>query len=119
LRPGGIFIFDVTSAPPKSKEPQQNSWYLAEGGFWRPGRHLVLEQHFTYPKDNVRVDQYIVLDENDISVYRTWLHDYTLDTIKPVLELAGFQIVHAWNDLTGAPYRKGGEWLAIVARKRF
>ena len=47
----------------------------------------------TYPEDSVRVNQYIVLDENNISVYRTWIHDYTLNSIKPVLEKAGFKIV--------------------------
>lgn len=119
LRPGGIFIFDVTAAPVKPRESPPDRWYITDGGFWRPGRHLVMEQHFKYPKDSVRVDQFIILDESEISVYRTWTHDYTLDSIKPVLEKAGFQIIHAWNDLAGAPYREGGDWLAIVARKRY
>lgn len=119
LRAGGIFVFDITAAAVKPKESPPDRWYIMDGGFWRPGQHLVLEQHFTYPKDSVRVEQYIILDESGVSVYRTWTHDYTLNSIKPVLEKAGFQIVHAWNDLTGAPYREGGDWLAIVARKRY
>ncbi|OGN99544.1 MAG: cyclopropane-fatty-acyl-phospholipid synthase [Chloroflexi bacterium RBG_13_51_52] len=118
LKPRGILIFDITSPKPKSQESPQNRWHIADGGFWRPGRHLVLEQQFHYPANNVRVDQYIVLDENNICVYRTWLHDYTLESIKSVLEKAGFQFIRAWNNLSGTPYKEGGDWIAIVARKR-
>ena len=118
LKPNGILVFDVTALAQKPKQPPQNRWYAAESGFWRPGRHLVLEQSFDYPEDNVRVDQYIVVEDNNITVYRTWLHDYTLSSIKPVLKKAGFEIVNIWNDLTGTPYKKGGDWIAIVARKR-
>ena len=117
LKPGGILIFDVTSPEPKTQEASQNRWYISDGGFWRPGRHLVLEQNFDYPEDNVRVDQYIIVDDRRITAYRTWLHDYSPNSITPILEKAGFQIVHAWNDLTGTPYKEGGEWIAIVARR--
>jgi SAM-dependent methyltransferase len=117
LKPDGTFVFDVTAAPQPPEGPQ-NHWYILDSFFWRPGLHLSLERHFDYPENNVRVDQSIIVDEKSIAVYRTWIHDYTLPAIKAVLEKVGFQIVHAWNDLAGAPYKKGGEWLAIVARKR-
>jgi SAM-dependent methyltransferase len=119
LKPEGLLIFDVTAPSQKPKEEPQNHWYIADGGFWRPGRHLSLEQHFDYPEDNVRVDQYIVVDEKNITVYRTWIHNYTLQTIKPVLEKAGFKIVQTWNSLAGTPYQEGGEWIAVVASKRY
>jgi len=118
LKPGGTLIFDVTAPKSRTQESSFNHWYILDGGFWRPDGHLVLEQSFNYPEDNVRVDQYIVVDDNDVTVYRTWLHDYTLPSIKPVLEKTGFQIMHTWNSLTGTLYKEGGEWLAIVSRKR-
>ncbi len=37
--------------------------------------------------------------------------------VDPVLEIAGFTIRQIWNDLTGTPYAKGGDWIAIVAEK--
>jgi len=117
LKPEGLLIFDVTSTTPRPEEPRSR-WYIADGGFWRPDRHLVLEQAFNYPEENVRVDQYIVVDNKNITVYRTWIHDYTLKSIKPVLEKAGFHLEHAWNDLAGTPYKAGGEWIAIAAGKR-
>jgi SAM-dependent methyltransferase len=117
LKPNGFLVFDVTQPVKNIKETPQNGWYVANGGFWRPGKHLVLEQSFDYPQNDVRVDQYIVVEHNNVAVYRTWLHDYTSTSIKPVLEKAGFKIVYIWNDLAGTPYQKGGKWLAVVARK--
>ena len=118
LKPEGLLIFDVTAPEQKRREGPQNCWYISDSGFWRPGKHLVLEQVFDYPEENVRVDQYVVVDDKNILVYRTWIHNYTLPTIKPVVEKAGFRVVHAWNDLTGTPYKTGGNWIAIVASKR-
>ncbi len=118
LKSGGLLIFDVTAPPSEANTTLQNPWYISDAGFWRPGRHLTLEQHFNYLEDNVHVEQYIVVDDKGITVYRTWIHDYTLESLTPVLEKAGFHIEHTWNDLAGNPYKKGGEWLAIAAKKR-
>jgi SAM-dependent methyltransferase len=118
LRPGGTFIFDVNAPPPKP-DVHTTTWDISTGGFWRPGPHLTLEQHFNYPEANARLHQYIIVDEYKVAVYRIWFHDYTLNTIKPVLEKAGFIITHTWNDLSGTPYKEGGESLAIIAKKRF
>ncbi len=118
LKPGGLLIFDVGTPTQNTKETPYNRWYIADVGFWRPGRHLTMDMRFYYPEDNVYVDQHIIMDEEKITVYRIWNHMYTPDTLKPVLEKAGFNIMHVWNDLIGTPYKEGGEWLAIVARKR-
>jgi SAM-dependent methyltransferase len=118
LKPGGLFVFDVTTRITRMKYGLKNRWYMSEGGFWRPARHLVLEQGFDYPEKDVWLDQFIVADESgDISVYRCWFHDYALSTIKPVLEKAGFRIRQVWNDLAGTLYLEGGEWTAIAAQK--
>ncbi len=118
LKPGGFFVFDITTRVTRMKYGLKNRWYVGEGGFWRPGKHLVLEQGFDYPENDVWLDQYIVADESGaLSIYRCWFHDYSLSTITPVLEKAGFQIRTIWNDLTGAPYVEGGEWIAVLAQK--
>ena len=118
LKTGGLFIFDVSTRTQRMKEGLKNSWYISDGGFWRPGKHLVLEQGFDYPEHDVWLDQYIVADEERVSVYRNWFHDYTPESIGQVLEKAGFDIVKAWNDLTGTPYKEGGDWIAMVSRKK-
>ncbi|UCC15955.1 MAG: methyltransferase domain-containing protein [Dehalococcoidales bacterium] len=117
LKPDGLLIFDVTTRELRNKEGASNRWYLFEGGFWRPGKHLFLEEGFDYPDDDVWLDQYIIIDEKGVVVYRNWFHDYSLHSINDVLEKAGFSILQIWNDLDGTPYEEGGDWLAIVAKK--
>lgn len=117
LKPDGLFIFDVTTSVLRRKEGAGNRWYLFEDGFWRPGKHLFLEEGFGYPEDNVWLDQYIIIDDKEVTVYRNWFHDYTLHTINVVLEKTGFSILQIWNDLDGTPYEEGGDWLAVVAKK--
>ena len=117
LKPEGLFIFDVTTSKLRKKEGSGNRWYLFEGGFWRPGKHLFLEEGFDYPEDDVWLDQYIIVDEKEVTVYRNWFHDYSLRTINEVLEKAGFSILQIWNDLDGTPYEEGGDWLAVVVKK--
>ncbi len=118
LKPGGVLVFDITTRACRKKYGLKNSWYVSDDGFWRPNRHLVLTQGFDYPEDNVWLDRYIVIDDNNIKIYHNWFHDYDLETIRQVLSRAGFELINTWNDLAGTPYQEGGEWIAIVAGKR-
>lgn len=70
LKKNGVFVFDVSTRSLHMKYRGKNQWFVSEGGFWRPGRHLVLEQGFDYPGENVWLDQYIVVDERGAKVYR-------------------------------------------------
>ncbi len=117
LRKGGVFIFDVSTRVLRVREGLKNGWYISEGGFWRPGKHLVLEQGFDYPEKEVWLDQYSVIDEQGVKVYRNWFHDYSFDSISAVLAVAGFKIKHVWNDLTGSSFTGDGDWIAICAEK--
>ena len=83
LKPHGLFAFDLTTPSLKLPPAPQNNWYLANGGFWRAGRHLTMELRFDYPEANVFVNQYIVLDDEKFTVYRIWNHNYTPESIKP------------------------------------
>lgn len=115
LKKDGTFVFDVTTRAHRMTYGLKNSWYISEGGFWHPGKHLVLEQGFDYPEEDTWLDQYIVVDEHSSKVYRNWFHDYTLDSINAVLNASGFTAKYIWNDLTGNPYTADGEWIAIGA----
>jgi len=118
LKDNGIFIFDVSTRELRMREGLKNRWYISEGGFWRADRHLVLEEGFDYPENDTWLNQYIVMDEDGtIKVYRLWLHDYSFETISHILEKNGFKVEQAWNSLSGELYRKGGDWIAIAARK--
>ncbi len=116
LKPDGVFIFDVTTRTHRLKNNRSNNWYVSEGGFWRPEKHLVLEMGFDYPELDIWLDQYITIDEENYKVYRNWFHDYSLESIKKVLDREGFVPVKVWNDLTGSEYSSNGEWIAIAAK---
>jgi len=118
LKDNGIFIFDVSTRELRMREGLKNRWYFSEGGFWRPGKHLVLEEGFDYPENDTWLNQYIIVDEDGtVKVYRLWLHDYSFETISQTLENNGFRVEKAWNNLSGELYQKGGDWIAIAARK--
>jgi SAM-dependent methyltransferase len=115
LKKDGMFIFDVSTRVLRLKHGLKNNWYISNGGFWRPGKHLVFEQGFDYPEEDVWLDQYIVIDEKEEKIYRNWFHDYSLESIKLSLSDAGFKVKYVWNDLTGSSFTGDGEWIAIGA----
>lgn len=117
LKKDGIFIFDVTTRTHRMKAGLKNGWYIADGGFWSPKKHLVLEQGYDYPEEDTWLDQYVIVDDSGSKVYRNWYHDYSLESIKAVLDKAGFYTKYVWNDLTGNPFHAGGDWIAIGATK--
>jgi SAM-dependent methyltransferase len=118
LKPGGQFVFDVSTRRLHGRVRERSGWRASAHGFWRPGWHLVLTQSFDYPEHDICVDQYVVIEANGrVSVYRNWFHDYAPETITPVLEAAGFKIRGIWGDLTGAPYVADAEWIGLVAEK--
>lgn len=116
LKPGGRFVFDVSTPYLRRREGCTCRWYVASAGFWKPRPHLVLEQGFAYPGD-VFLDQYVVIEaDGTISIYRNWFQDYTAATISAELEASGFAIEQLWADLVGTPYTPASDWIGVVAR---
>ncbi len=116
LKPGGRFVFDVTTRLHRARTAERNNWYVADGGFWKPGTHLALIQGFDYPECATHLDQYVVIEaDGKISVYRNWYLDYTVETITAALAAQGFAVRAVWSDLAGAPYREDSEWIGVVA----
>jgi SAM-dependent methyltransferase len=119
LKPGGKFVLDVTTRECRKKYGNQNRWYAAPSGFWKPGPHLVLEEGFDYPEQSIWLDQYAVIEENGkITVYRNWFQDYTPETIIEELSQGDFVVDGIWGDLTGTPYTPDSEWIGLVTRKK-
>ena len=118
LKPNGRFVFDVTTREHRKKHGNKNNWYAVDGGFWKPGRQLVLEDGFDYPEQSIWLDQYTVIEgDGKISVYRNWFQDYTPEMITEELAQGGFFVESLWGDLTGMPYLPDGEWIGIIAGK--
>ena len=58
----------------------------------------MLQQGYDYPAASVWLDQYIVIDDRNATVYRNWFHDYSLDALNYALTASGFVTRHVWND---------------------
>ena len=118
LKPGGRFALDVFTRRHRENYRVPNQWYVAERGFWRHGRHLVLEEGFDYPSSDVLLNQYIILEaDGTITIYRNWFQNYTAQTITAELEANGFSIEYLGGNLRGGPLTDNSEWIGIVARK--
>ncbi|MCB2210325.1 class I SAM-dependent methyltransferase [bacterium] len=116
LRPGGRFVFDVSTREHRAKYGAKNGWHAAESGFWRPGPHLALEMGFDYPEEEIYLDQYIVIEpEGKIAVYRNWFQDFDPDSIRAELVENGFEVIGLWGDLMGTPWASDSEWIGIVS----
>lgn len=119
LRPGGRFVFDVSTREHRKKHGNKKHWYAVESGFWKPSPHLVLEEAFDYPEQSIWLDQYTVIGEDGkISVYRNWFQDYTPETIIEELGQGSFSVESLWGDLTGIQYSSDSEWIGLIARKK-
>jgi SAM-dependent methyltransferase len=118
LRPGGHFILDVSTRVLRDKHGLKNGWYVSQGGFWRPGPHLVLESSFDYPQQAIWLDQYIIIEPSGkMTVYRNWFQDYDRSSIIAELATGGFDVQTMWGDLTGSPFNQEGEWIGLVAKR--
>lgn len=118
LLPGGYFVLDVTTRELRMLYRNKNDWYVVDGGFWKPGWHLVLNRGYDYPEEGIYLDQAIVIEaDGKVSVYRNWFQDYDRQGITEELEGGGFEVESVWSDLLGTPFEKGSEWIGVVARK--
>ena len=114
LKPEGMFIFDVTTPMLRRKHGLNKNWYCSKCGFWRANRHLVLEEGFEYEND-IWLDQYIVIDEEEVTVYRNWYHDYTAETIQKIVLETGFKKVKMIENLLGKEECEEVEWITVIA----
>ena len=118
LKPGGRFALDVITPRFQVTHQIENRWYVAEHGFWREERHLVLEEGFGYPREEAFVNQYTIIEEDGTAtIYRNWFQTYSPTTIIRELEESGFLVEVVGANLRGDAYTDASEWIGIVAQK--
>lgn len=117
LAPGGKLIFDVFSPAYFEQYEEATSWNVQPAGFWRPHPHLVLEQKLTYPAHMVTLEQYQLIDEHGMALYRNWNKCFTEAEITGLLHQHGFGNVGVYADVAGSPAHAHSETLGLVAEK--
>ena len=117
LVPGGWFALDVFT-PRRSRRPDGSVRVgIAEGGFWRPDRHLVVETTYRYGP-RITLDQTAIVDSRGtVTAYRVWDRTYGLAELRGVLRRHGLVIERHWADLAGTPWERSSPTLGVIARR--
>ena len=77
----------------------------------------MLEDGFDYPEESIYLDQAIVIEDGgNITVYRNWFQDYSLETITKELNEGSFTVITAGNDLAGTPYTEDNGWIGLITQ---
>jgi SAM-dependent methyltransferase len=118
LKPGGWLALEVVTRAHQSRYGIRNQWYVTEGGVWRPGLHLVLEESFSYPQQAISLNQYVIADaDGAVTVYRNWFQAFTPASIAAQLEAQGFGVDLVGGGIRGAAYSEQSEWLSVLAQR--
>ncbi|MGM0405154.1 MAG: class I SAM-dependent methyltransferase [Thermoplasmatota archaeon] len=119
LKDDGYFVFDVLTPSHPEAGDETTRWTLQEdGGFWSSDSYLELFNRYYYPDEQVKLDQYMIIDKNgEASVYRIWHRFFTPSQISGSLKKHGFEVEEFHGDLTGEPIESGAEAMGVVARK--
>lgn len=100
LKPGGTFIFDVLNTTISLEKLGARNWEMAAGGFWRPGPYLALSDSIYYAKEDVTLNQHIVMAEDDTwDIYRFWVHTFTPAELDHLLIGTGFAEVQCYDNI--------------------
>lgn len=118
LRPGGRMILDVFSHAHAERFSAYQVWkHCPDGGFWRKGAHLMLEEGFLCPEHVIGRRIAVVTPEEE-SVYNLWDTCYTPQKLQEETQAAGFEVCGMYGDVAGAAYTEDCDTLAIVIEKR-
>ena len=118
LKPGGRLALEVLTRAHQARYGIRNQWYVAQGGTWRPGLHLVLEEGFSYPEQALTLNQYVIVEaDGTVTVYRNWFQAFTPPSIAAELEAQGFDVELVGGGMRGSAYSEHTEWLSVLAQR--
>ncbi len=100
LKPGGTFVFDVLNENSNVTTSASKDWELVEKGFWRNHPYLALTESFYYEKQNVTLNQHIIIDEDGrTEVYRFWIHTFSHTELNSIISFAGFSAAECFDSV--------------------
>lgn len=117
LSDNGIFIFDVFT-PRRHKERNDSRTYSVhpDGGFFSPHAHVLFEDVIHYP-NAITLDQYTVIDEKKMSVYRVWDKQFEVEELKEELQKHNLNVVDVRSNLMGEDYNEETKMLGLIVKK--
>ena len=119
LRPGGKFLFDVSSFRYyESVAEKLELEYHEDGGFWSPERHYVFNQTFKYEPEKLLLDKYTVITEREPKQVFNHLQCYSVETITSELFENEFEVVKPLGNAAGDEFDESNMEFALIAKPR-
>jgi len=119
LKPGGYLIFDVFTKHYFKGNNVKQAWYISDDdGFWSEKEHLLLESHFKYKKEKVRLDKFTLINKDgEIRTHHIWKYYFSTKKVIQMIESHDFAVKAYWSNLAGKPYESISPWIGMIAQK--
>jgi SAM-dependent methyltransferase len=115
LRPGGRFLFDVTSA---ARFDYATDSIMQEtnlmNGFWAAEPYLGTRETWTYPDLRLVLNRYLIKTAAGTRSYWDWMQCLTPDKVRAELGAAGFDQIEVFGDVAGGEYRDHDQTFAVL-----
>jgi len=122
LRPGGLFLIEVSSLDAVDQIGNQPSmWYSAEAGLFSDRPHLCLMETFWDEDRSVATERFFVIDAETGQVTRhaASTQGYTEEEIEEMLLSTGFEGINFYPSLTGKEQDEMNDFLVTSAQKPY
>jgi len=117
LKSGGIFIFDVLNDKnPKAKLSPKN-WEVTKKGFWKDKPYLAASESFLFEDEKVVLYQHIVIDDDDIEIYRFWTSLFSNSDLENILSKYSFRNFRFFDNIIPANNNWDGENVTFCVTK--
>jgi hypothetical protein len=115
-RAKGVAIIETsTEQGVRRKANRPNAWYIANGGLFALGRHLVLSESRWDDAAEAAVERWNVLDEDEqLARYETTTWYLRDSTIEATAAASHLRQVERFANLTGAPFDREADFQTLL-----
>ncbi|MDF2540810.1 MAG: Methyltransferase type 11 [Herbinix sp.] len=117
LKPGGIFLFDAWTPWQYAQEKETSSFSYNYGGFWSPKPYVCLSSFYRYDVFHTILDQYVIVEEDNLQCYNIWNHCFTSEEIQQDLSKVGFHYFEYFENVAGDPISDESKTICAIAVK--
>lgn len=115
LRLGGALLLDVFSLARYESLCESATYEFCPGqGFWAQEPHYVFQNSFKYEPQNLALDRYTIVTQDQRREVYNWLQHFTPEDLKSELAAGGFELVETLGSVAGDAYDSEADEFAMV-----
>ncbi|WP_022666966.1 class I SAM-dependent methyltransferase [Desulfospira joergensenii] len=119
LAEDGRLLLDVFSLKAfEGRREGSSIEHLLLEGFWSDEDYYGFLQTIKYDDIKVVLDRYAIIQESREWEIYNWLQYYPVEALAREFHESGFAVSEYYSDVSGAPFDRGSETIALVAKKR-